>query len=388
MPTVASYCTTFLKPEMLHIYRQVTGLERYRTFILCKQRQSAEKFPFPEIEVIPPARSNFIRRFHLKYLRRQPPLIYRGEYRALLRILDRRRPDLLHIYFGHTGVHLLPFLQHHRTLPALVSFHGADVMPRADQPGYTGRLRTLLQTVPLVLARSHSLKDRLIDLGCPPEKIRLNRTGIPMDAFPVAADRPFPSDGAWRFIQACRLIEKKGLALALTAFAHFCKTYPLSHFTIAGDGPLLPDLKKLASELGIAEKITFTGFLDTPSLCRLYHQSHAFLHPSQTPPDQNQEGIPNSMLEAMATGLPVLATHHGGIPEAVTDNLTGLLVEERDGDRFLDNRLRLAREPGLWQTLSQNAAAVVRQNFEHRAQIATLESIYDELATLKRSADL
>ncbi|MDB6071548.1 MAG: glycosyl transferase [Verrucomicrobiales bacterium] len=377
---VASYCTTFLKPEMLHIYRQVTGLQQHKTFILTKQRQSPEKFPFPDIEVIPPARSNFIRRFHLKYIRREAPLVYRGEYRSLTRILDRRRPDLLHIYFGHTGVHLLPFLQHHPELPTLVSFHGADVMPRADQPGYVDRLRTLLQTVPLVLARSHSLKDRLLDLGCPAGKIRMNRTGIPMDAFPVAPDRPFPADGAWRFIQACRLIEKKGLALSLTAFAHFCRTYPKSHFTIAGEGPLRPDLEKLAQELQISDKITFTGFLNTPSLCRLYQNSHAFLHPSQTPPDQNQEGIPNSMLEAMATGLPVLATLHGGIPEAVTDNLTGLLVEERDGDRFLDNLLRLASQPGLWQSLSQNAASHVRQNFEHRTQIQNLESIYNELA--------
>ena len=197
---VASYCTTFLKPEMLHIYRQVTGLQRHRTFILTKERQSAATFPFPDIEIIPPPKSNFLRRFHLKYVRREPPLIYRGEHRSLLRILERRQPDLLHIYFGHTGVHLLPFLEHHRSLPALVSFHGADVMPRAGQPGYVDRLRTLLQTVPLVLARSHSLKDRLLDLGCPPGKIRMNRTGIPMDAFPVAQERVFPADGKWRFI--------------------------------------------------------------------------------------------------------------------------------------------------------------------------------------------
>lgn len=384
MPTVASYCTTFLKPEMLHIYRQVTGLERHQTFILAKERQSAEKFPFPDIEIIPPPRSNFARRFYLKYIRREPPLIYRGEFRSLSQILDRRRPDLLHIYFGHTGVHLLPFLQHYPRLPALVSFHGADVMPRADRLGYVEKLRELLQTVPLVLARSHSLKDRLLDLGCPEEKIRMNRTGIPMTAFPVAPERTFPADGRWRFIQACRLIEKKGLVLALRAFAAFCKTWPESTFTIAGEGPMQAELAALAANLGIAGKVTFTGFLDTAALCRLYHESHAFLHPSQMPPDQNQEGIPNSMLEAMATGLPVLATLHGGIPEAVTDNVTGLLVEERDGDRFLDNLLRLASNPGLWQRLSENAARDVRENFEHRAQIANLESIYDELLTLKR----
>lgn len=384
MPTVASYCTTFLKPEMLHIYRQVTGLQRYKTFILTKQRSNAGNFPFADIEVIPPPSGNFLRRFHLKYIRREPPLVYRGEYRALLRILDRRQPDLLHIYFGHTGVHLLPFLQHHRQLPTLVSFHGADVMPRTDRPGYLDRLRTLLQTIPLVLARSQSLKDRLLDLGCPADKIRLNHTGIPMDAFPVATDRVFPLDGRWRFIQACRLIEKKGLLLSLTAFAEFRKTFPESTFTIAGDGPLLGELRKFAEDLQISPNVTFTGFLDTAALCRLYHESHAFLHPSQTPTDQNQEGIPNSMLEAMATGLPVLATHHGGIPEAVTDNVNGLLVQERDGDRFLDNLQRLAHSPGLWQSLSQNAARDVRANFGHAAQVANLESIYDELLSLPR----
>ncbi|RYD34234.1 MAG: glycosyltransferase [Verrucomicrobiaceae bacterium] len=256
----------------------------------------------------------------------------------------------------------------------------------ADRPGYPDRLRELLQTVPLVLARSLSLRDRLLDLGCPEGKIRLNRTGIPMDAFPVAADRAFPTDGRWHFVQACRLIEKKGLNLALTAFAAFCKTWPESTFTIAGEGPMREELGDLARALGIADKVVFAGFLDTPALCRLYHRSHAFLHPSQMPPDQNQEGIPNSMLEAMATGLPVLATRHGGIPEAVTDHVTGLLVEERDGDRFLDNLQLLAREPALWEALSRNAAREVRENFEHRARIACLEGIYDELLTLSPPA--
>ena len=382
MPTVASYCTTFLKPEMRHIYRQVTGLERYETVVVCKQRQSAGAFPFADIEVLPPARSNFLRRFHLKYVRRQPPLVYRGEYRALMQVLERRRPDLLHVYFGHTGVHLLPFLQE-TALPTLVSFHGADVMPRADQPGYPERLRALLQTVPLVLARSRSLRDRLLELGCPEGKIRLNRTGIPMEAFPVAGERVFPEDGAWHLVQACRLIDKKGLELSLRAFAAFCRDYPASTFTIAGEGPLLAPLQQLAEELGVAARVRFAGFLDTAALCRLYHGAHAFLHPSQTPPDQNQEGIPNSMLEAMATGLPVLATYHGGIPEAVVDNSSGLLVEERDGDRILDNLLRLAREPGLWETLSRHAAREVREHFEQRAQIRHLEGIYDELLSLR-----
>lgn len=382
MPTVASYCTTFLKPEMLHIYRQVSCLKRYDTFVICKERLCEDKYPFPELEIQPPVRKNFIRRFWLKYVKKEPPIVYRGEYGVINRILEKRSADLIHVYFGHTGVHLLPFMLR-SPLPCVVSFHGMDIQPREDRPGYVETLKTMLQFLPLVLARSISLKQRLIELGCPEAKIRINRTGIPMHAFP-AIQRAFPSDGRWQFVQACRLIEKKGLDVSLRAFAEFTKLFPQARFVIAGDGPLKESLAQQAEEIGIAANVDFAGFLTERQLRELYHASHAFLHPSQMTADQNQEGIPNSMLEAMATGLPVLATYHGGIPEAIRDGETGLLVEERDGDRLLDNMKRLAYEDGLWQRIGAAAAADVRENFEQSAQIAKLEAIYDEAIRLGR----
>ena len=161
--------------------------------------------------------------------------------------------------------------------------------------------------------RSESLLDALRALGCPEDKLRLNRTGIPLDQF-AAVPRTPPAGGAWRFVQACRLIRKKGLDDALQAFARFHARHPESHFTIAGEGPLLAELENLRDELRLRDEVTFAGFLNGPDLCRLFHQSHLFLHPSRMTGDQNQEGVPNSMLEAMATGLPVIATRHGGIP--------------------------------------------------------------------------
>ncbi len=382
MPTVASYCTTFLKPEMRHIYRQVTGLRRWRTVVVCRERQHEETFPVADLEIPPPTRSNFARRFWLKYIRREPPIVYRGEYGSLARTLERREADLLHVYFGHTGVHLLPFIRRWPR-PTVVSFHGMDVQPRHNRPGYEANLRALLQELPLVLARSESLRERLLDLGAPPEKIRLNRTGIPLEAFPPR-QRPRPADGAWHFVQACRLIEKKGLDTALRAFAAFAATHPAATFTLAGEGPLREPLQRLADELGLGDRVTFTGFLDQAALCEVYHAAHAFIHPSQLTADHNQEGIPNSMLEAMATGLPVLATRHGGIPEAVTDGRSGLLVAERDHAALADAMRRLTTEPDLWETLSAAAAADVREHFEHAAQIAKLEGFYDEALALGR----
>ena len=305
---VASYCTTFLKPEMRHIYRQVTGLRRYQTFVLTRERLGEERFPFEAIERIPRARKNFIKRFWLKYVMRRPPVYYRGELQVLIKMLRRRPADLMHIYFGHTGVHLLPFIEEWPQ-PCVVSFHGMDVQPRPEQAGFDAQMHTLLQTVPLVLARSQSLTENLVALGCPREKLRLNRTGIPLEQFPFH-ERGVPPDGAWCFVQASRLIAKKGLRTALRAFAKFHREQPKAHFMIAGDGPMKGELQALAAELGIGQAVTLSGFLSQTELAAVYQRAHLFVHPSELTSDRNQEGIPNAMLEAMATGLPVLATTH------------------------------------------------------------------------------
>jgi len=379
MPVVASYCTTFLKPEMRHIYRQVTGLREFQTFVLTKSRENPEVFPFGDVDVLPRPRINFLARFHKKYIRRMEAVFYRGEYDQLCSALDRRHADLLHVYFGHTGVHLLPFLRNW-TGPSVVSFHGMDIMLREADDHYNQSLRALLQTLPMVLARSESLATRLVELGCTREKIRINRTGIPLDDFPFV-QRNAPSDGAWHLVQACRLIEKKGIDVTLRAFASFREVYPKSKLTIAGDGGLLSDLRSLASELGVSGCVDFPGFQSQANLAALYQEAHVFVHPSQTTARLDQEGVPNAMLEAMSTGLPVVATWHGGIPEAVTDGKDGLLTPERDVPALAASLLRLAENPELYKSFSAHASESVRENFEQSRAISALEGYYRELLT-------
>ena len=290
---------------------------------------------------------NLLRHGWLKFVKREPPVVYRGEYQMLASLLERRGADLMHIYFGHTGVHLLPFIeQWHK--PCVVSFHGADVSTKEDVPNYEQRLRRMFRAVPLVLARSRSLADRLVQLGCPAERLRLNRTGVPLADFPLI-QRDVPNDGHWCLLQACRLIPKKGVATSIRAFAVLQKQFPNAEFFIAGKGPLQPQLEILISQLGIADKVHFCGFLSQPELVKLYARAHLFLHPSETPADQNQEGVPNSVLEAMSTGLPVVATRHGGIPEAVEHGRTGLLVAEGDFVALADAVAGLLQNPARYE---------------------------------------
>src|SRR5437773_7481470 len=382
---IASYCSSFLKPEMLHIYRQVKALRRVETFVMTKELQNAERFPFRDIEIIPTQRMNLLRHGWLKFVKRRPPVIYRGEYQLLASLLERRGADLMHIYFGHTGVHLLPFIEQWDK-PCVVSFHGADVAVKEDIAHYPAKLRRLFEVVPLVFARSQSLADRLSEFGCPPEKLRINRTGVPLDEFPFV-DRQAPTDGHWRVMQACRLIPKKGVATSLRAFAIFKKDHPQAKFYIAGKGPLQPELEMLAAGLGIFKDVHFVGFLSQSKLMELYASSHLFLHPSEMPPDENQEGVPNSILEAMATGLPVAATQHGGNPEAVDHGHTGWLVPEEDHAALANAMQQIAYSPGLLREMGLRARAAVTDRFEQDAQIDQLESFYEEAIAMNGAAE-
>src|SRR5215469_14015513 len=300
---------------MLHIYRQITGLKRCAPVVIAQKRENAARYPFEPVRIIPKPRTHVLRRFWFRHLRGEPWQMSHAELRTLLGILGETGAGLLHIYFGHIAVHLLPLIRAWKH-PSVASFHGADVMVDMDKLAYQEATLQMLDVVTLVLVRSESLKRALVDLGCDPEKIEIQRTGIPLEEFSFR-QRVLPNNGEWQFVQAGRLIEKKGLPITIRAFEVFVRQYPNATLRIAGEGPLLRELEMLARELKIAKRVSFTGFLSQEQLREIYYRSHIFLHPSQIGRDGNQEGIPNSMLEAMAAGLPVFATEHGGIPEAI-----------------------------------------------------------------------
>jgi len=361
---------------MLHIYRQITSLKRVEPFVIAQKSEEAERYPFERIAIVGKPATHFFRRFWFKQMQDAPWQISPGEVEKLTAVLDKTKAVLLHIYFGHIAVHLLPLIQIWPK-PSVVSFHGADVMVDLDKPAYRAATQQMLESVRLVLVRSESLGRALINLGCPAGKIRLQHTGIPVDEIPFRP-RDWPANHAWKFVQACRLIEKKGLRVSLRAFAKFGARHPGSTFTIAGEGPLRNELGQLAAELGIADKVFFPGFISQTQLRELFYQSHIFLHPSEVGGDGNQEGVPNSMLEAMASGLPVFATEHGGIPEAIENGRSGILVKERDEEALALALLERTANPEGLAAIARNGAETVRKHFEQTGQTRQLEDYYLE----------
>ena len=359
---------------MLHIYRQITGLRRIQPLVIAQKRENPEKFPFDKIDIVPRPRSHFLRRFWFRQLCNKPWQISSGELREMTAILERENAQLVHIFFGHIAVHLLPLIRAWPK-PSVVSFHGADVLVDMEKQAYRTATKEMLETVTRVFVRSASLKRAVVELGCDEKKIDIVRTGIPLQEFPFR-ERQFPENGEWHFLQASRLVQKKGIATTLHAFTDFLNHYPHATLTIAGEGPMLAELKELTRKLKIADRVVLPGFVAPEKLREIYYGSHIFLHPSETGSDGNQEGIPNSMLEAMATGLPVFATEHGGIPEAIENGISGILVPERDYEALSKALLESAQDRQLLARLARNGANVVAEKFDQRNQIHQLEKIY------------
>lgn len=311
-----------------------------------------------------------------------------GKYQSkydLVAAAKKYKPDVIHMYFGNKATYYVDQMKE-IGIPWLVSFHGADIAKGMDDPAYAERFRDMLDSATLVSARSGKLISQLVEHGCPTEKLRINRTSIPMNEIPHFERTP-PENGEWILIQACRLLPKKGIKTAIEAFALVLKEFPNARFVICGTGPLEDELREFITKQNLGSAVEMVGRLEHEELFQRYENSHIFLHPSETPPSGDQEGVPNAVLEAMATGMPFVATYHGGIPEVLEDDEGGHLVREHSPSDVARALRKLMWNQEHYLECSKRAREVVEERFSLEKNVAWLERIYGEVhGTVKEAS--
>lgn len=292
----------------------------------------------------------------------------------------RERPyDVLHCQFGHLGPLALELLDSGAATGRLVvSFRGADVTSHLAR--HPERFTKLFARGDLFLPVSRAFRDVLIRRGCPQEKVVVHHSGVACDRF-AYRDRTPVAGAPVRLLFVGRLAEKKGARYALEALATVHATGRRATLTLIGDGPLRSDLEGVVRTLDLGAQVTFAGRRSQSEVIGAMHDADILIAPSVTARSGDQEGIPNVVKEAMATGMPVVSTRHSGIPELVHDGTSGFLVPERDAAALADRLAWLIDHPERWPTLGRAGRAKIEEAFDVDRLNDELDRRYSELAS-------
>jgi glycosyltransferase involved in cell wall biosynthesis len=207
-----------------------------------------------------------------------------------------------------------------------VHFHGNDATDLPRHWYWRRRYRQMFASAAGIIAPSRFIAERLRALGCPEDKLHVSPNGVDPEQF-----RPTSRQGG-RVVAVGRLVEKKAPHLTLQAFARARDRVPDAHLDMIGDGDLRSRCKQLVRDLALTNAVTMHGVQSPHEIANSLAKASLFVQHSVTAANGDTEGLPLTILEAMAAGLPVVSTRHSGIPEAVVDGETGILVDEHDVD--------------------------------------------------------
>jgi glycosyltransferase involved in cell wall biosynthesis len=358
---------------MTFVYRQLKGVEdRFAPIVLAAERHHADRFPHDPVYLQPVGPLEKVARAVAHRAFGRFGHAGRRRRRGWAEACRRHGVGLIHAHFGNRGVEILP-LARELGVPLLVTFHGQDASSRLRDPAYRRALTDLFAYAD-VLAVSQVMADRLVELGADAARLHVHRVGIPLDDFAFVERVPVrdKKDVAW--LQVSNFVEKKGHRYTVAAFRKLLEASPGSRLTLAGDGPLRAEIERACADLG--DRVRFPGKVAPADVARLVREADVFVHHSVTSASGEQEGIPTALMEAMATGLPVISTFHAGIPELVEDGVSGHLVPERDVDAYAEKMRLVLDDDG---TLGRRAAEVVREDYALATQNRKLGDHYARL---------
>jgi glycosyltransferase involved in cell wall biosynthesis len=258
-------------------------------------------------------------------------------------------------------------------IPLIVHFHGYDASEHRVLKEHAETYPILFAEAAAIIAVSRTMQRKLVSLGAPPEKVNYNPYGVDCERFGGAS----PARAAPVFLAVGRFVEKKAPQITLTAFAQVWKLDSSVRLRMIGDGPLLDECRALAKELAIEDAVKFLGTQAPYVVQQEMRQARCFVQHSVEASNGDCEGTPVGILEAGASGLPVISTQHAGIPDVVIEGETGFLVAEKDVDGMAARMIDIVKSPQLAELLGQQARQHVERNFSKQQSLGRLWSIIE-----------
>lgn len=355
----------FNAPSETFIRDHVRNLAPGMTVLICQDPDGADQFGYPVLSGIPgPSRLNQLpsrisipaRLCWLAYVREG---MSRSDEDKVVEFFKAHNVDAALVEYLTIGA-LFARACRRAGVRLYAHGHGADstVMPRKQL--WRRRYRRLFASADGIITPSRFIADRLIQIGCPSEKLHVSPCGVLPERFtPSKRERG-------RLLFVGRFVEKKSPHLAIEAFARIASRFPEARLDLVGDGPLMARSTALVEQENLSDRVIFHGYRSTEFVQGMMQNAAIFVQHSVTARNGDMEGLPVSILEAMASALPVVATRHSGIPEAVVDGETGILVEEHDVESMAEALASLLAEPHRAARMGDTGRQRVLDHFTQR----------------------
>lgn len=292
--------------------------------------------------------------------------------RATRRAVREFAPDIIHVHWWFPGgLSVWPRLS--KRIPYVMTSHGTDLFLVDRVPAAARLAGPIFRDAAEVTVISSPLVPRAERLGVP--RSRITVVPMPIDrAVATEVERPLPTPIARDVLLFVgRLVERKGAAFAVQALAELVRAGRPMRLVIVGEGPEREALVVLADSLGVSDRVELTGVLSPAEVRTRYAAGGIFVMPAVTDWKGEQEGFGMVIVEAMAYGLPVVASRSGGIPDIIRDGENGLLVPERDVAALAGAVTRLLDD----ESLATRLAAAARDDIRHRFAPARIATAFD-----------
>lgn len=364
-PLVAHLTVKYLNFSETFIYEQIRNMREFEPVVFTlSTNKNADRFPVKSIYSVSA----------LPCLMRKEESIRsvfgRSRYfRDLIKQLDIK---LIHAHFAYMGNYALQFKKYFN-IPLITSFYGLDIYQLTKNPLYRLQLKRLFKNGDFFTGYSNVMKDRAIELGCPPEKIIAFTVGIDLNKFKFKPREPGP---IINFLYIGRLVEKKGVIYAVRAFAKSREKHNNIRMTVIGDGPLYNEIDSEIKKLGMTGKINMLGYV--PDLSAELERADVFMSPSVVARSGDAEGGINvTVIEALACGIPAIVTRQTQ-SDLIFDGKNGFIARERDPDDLSRKMNALIENPELIREFGIIGRRMV-EKLDSKDQVAKLENIYRDL---------
>lgn len=376
---VAHVATAYGVPSETFVPDAVEAVDTagWESWVFTLAVRSRDRFPFPPDERLVVAPSPSRPRRGVDRLRgRSGPGRFTNDVAAQAR---RAAPSVVHAHFGwaaHYGFVLAARLE----VPFVATFHASDVTSYPGPPPAQGTSAMYAAVFPKLhsaIVVSHFVEGKLRALGWD-GPVAVIPPGVHLDRFPMRAVVP---SGPPRLLFVGRLVTRKGPDLVIKAFAEVRRTHPDAALSIVGEGPERAALQRLAATLGVAHAVRFFGVQSPLGVRAALEAAHVLLLPSRTMPDGEIEGSPVILKEAMAVGVPVVATRHAGIPEVIPPGQRSDLVPEEDVEGLARRVTGILSDASDQVQLGAQGRGWVEEQFDVAALGLRTAAVYEELVS-------